>query len=323
MGGNAIKNAIRLNAKDYFKLSKEMTTRISNIFPDSRIRLLPAYKNKDSFGDMDLLVESNGLPEYWMDLVINEFKVNEFTDNGPTFSFGVNQFQIDLVFVPTHYYDNALSYYSWNDTGNFIGRIAKGMGFTFGHEGLSYKYYNDNHDLIKTIKISTDFDKSIDFLGFDVERHKKGFDNPLDIYQYIASSSFFRFESFLFENINHISRVRARKRPMYKGLLDYINTKDFPLVPRNKEFHLQRAFDLFENFERDCQESKYNADLQAAVKLKFNGDIVSELTGYKKHDLSALMKNIKNSFDTSLEFQLIIKNSNKDQINELITRFTR
>lgn len=65
MGGNAIKNCSvrRYRAAEYFPLEEKVLAQLRSDFPGRKIDALKAYKNKTDFGDMDILLESDGLLE--------------------------------------------------------------------------------------------------------------------------------------------------------------------------------------------------------------------------------------------------------------------
>lgn len=319
MGGNALKTikTVRLQKKEYFELEKQVTDNLSLIFPGHRVNTVPAYRNKESFGDMDILLESTNLPSDWVERIENTFNPQQLVKNGPVTSFDVQQFQIDVILSPTHFYDFSLSYYSWNDLGNLIGRLAKGMGYTFGHEGFSYKLYNGDQ-LIDTIKLSTDFNETLLFLGLDPERHRQGFNTVEDIFNYMISSTYFRSESFLLESLNHVARVRTKKRPMYAAFLDFLDNNHQPESERNKPLHLNRGFEAFSSFQDKYNEAEQKGIDRSIIKDKFNGELVSELTGLTQKDLGEFMKQIRSSFESKEEFERFIINGDQKDINDYI-----
>lgn len=315
MGGNALKTTTgRLAKEDYYPLEKTVIAKLSVAFPDRRINAIPTYRSKESFGDMDIVIESDRLPVDWLETVRATFSPLEMVKNGPVLSFDVQQFQIDLILTPSHYYSFALAYYSWGDLGNLTGRLAKGMGYTFGHEGLSYKRY-EGDQLIGSIKLSTDFPESLAFLGFDPVRHSQGFDDSEAIFKFMVSSTYFRPESFMVDNLNHIARVRLKKRPLYGEFLTFLEDTKPPTQERNEAAHLQRGFDAFPAFQPAYIAAEQDRVRQKSIKEKFNGEIVSQLTGLSQRELGDFMRDIRNGFSTKAEFERFIVESDQAQLN--------
>ena len=65
MGGNALKNTEtrRYERDEYFALVETVLARLRSLpsFRERRMAAIPAYGTKESFGDMDVLVASDGL----------------------------------------------------------------------------------------------------------------------------------------------------------------------------------------------------------------------------------------------------------------------
>jgi len=321
MGGKALKtiNTVRLSSSDYFELERDVLDRLSCVFPGNRVDTVPAYRSKESFGDLDVLLEDVSLPDDWIESVRLVFSPSEMVmqENGSVLSFDVNRFQVDLVLTPKQYYEFALSYYSWNDLGNLIGRLAKGMGYTFGHEGLSYKLYSDGI-FIDTISLPATFDQALVFLGLDPVRHKQGFDTPDDIFKYLISSIYFRDQSFLSEDLNHVARVRIKKRPMYAAFLAFLEKNPCQALERNNDLHLKRGFNVFHGFQEQCIKAERIHKEHVIIKGRFNGKIVSELTGLNRLELSDFMLKVKEGFASKLEFDKFILDNDQDDINKHI-----
>lgn len=65
-------------------------------------------------------------------------------------------------------------YLSYNDLGNFIGRIAHGLGLKYGQEGLWYEHMFKNMN-VGAVMISQNYPKIYEFLGLDFKRWEEGF----------------------------------------------------------------------------------------------------------------------------------------------------
>ncbi len=64
MGGNAFKTVTRRYERgEYFNLQQRVLNEFSVLFPKTEIATIPTYYQKDSFGDMDFVMETDS-PHY-------------------------------------------------------------------------------------------------------------------------------------------------------------------------------------------------------------------------------------------------------------------
>lgn len=328
MGGHALNqiNTVRLDKDRYEHLKMSVHLRLTSLFNGVRIACIDAYRNKPDFGDLDILIESDKLPNDWVSQVNNEFNPKQHVKNGPVFSFDVESFQVDLVLIPSHRFDFAYQYYAWNDCGNLIGRVAKGCGFKFGHEGFFY-VFRDQNSYQDTLLVSINFKDTLEFLGYDHAKHQAGFDDLHDMFDYVISTPYFRNESFLLENQNHISRVRIKKRPSYTKFLEYIQSLNLPsFMPNEKTglraLFLEKAFTDFPEFAISYKDAQRRYEEQTLLKEKFNGELVRELTGLEGKLLGDFMTKIKTEFNSKQEWNDFLINNKGDEIkNFILSRF--
>lgn len=99
---------------------------------------------------------------------------------------------------------------------------------------------------------------------------------------------------------NARDRARDKKRPSYRTFLEYIKTlpdRDyFPRTPGNKLQFLPMIFEAFPQAEAEYKALyayKENMDL---FKEKFNGDIVSNITGFTGKELGEFMVMFKSKY---------------------------
>lgn len=300
MGGNALSvYTRRYSADEYYELEKEVLGILRRHFPDRRVETLPAYRQKESFGDMDVLFESDNLRTNLREFISDKFGSKEIKKNGSCYSFEYKEFQIDLINMPAHNFQTALNYYSWNDLGNFLGRIAYRMGFKYGHEGLVLVFREGNYKFAEEV-VSKDTAKILEFMGYDPEVFAAGFDTLEEIYRFVASTPYFNKEIFSYENRNHIARVRDRKRANYRGFMEWIQQQEklpaynWPkmsehggrvLLPEFKE----RAFKFFPDFKAVYDQIMEDFEIWKTAKTIFNGGMVSDLTGLTGKELGGFM----------------------------------
>lgn len=303
MGGNAIQNVRRYEAVEYFPLVDDVLGKLRSLFPGHRVEVLKAFRQKESFGDMDVLLESFGFEGInWRSLLVEHFQTRQVNSNGGVHSFEYKDFQIDLNLILPHNFDTSMSYFAWNDLGNFMGRVAHKFGFKYGHEGLIY-VFRDNTYEFGQIVVSRDPGRICEFLGYDPQRFLHGFDTLEEIFLFASSTPFFNKAIYDYDNRNHTARVRDRKRKNYHGFLEWMQDKDLPAYPWEtmdergvrvaKTEHMERAYQFFPQFKLDYETMLTDFNLWVKAKELFNGQVVASVTGLIGLELGNVMKHLK------------------------------
>lgn len=311
MGGNALKHVgvERKLKADYDVVMTDVMTKLAELFPASRCGVPLSYSDKESFGDGDVLLESNWLPADWKEKIKEVFQPTDTVSNGGVFSFDYQKMQIDIITSPKEDFAINLTYLSYNDLGNLMGRVAHKMGFKYGHDGLT-KVMRDGSEKVGEVPLSKNAKEIFHFLGYDYNRFCMGFQKLEHIFEFAASSPYFSRTIYQLENRNNVSRVRDAKRPTYTAFLKWLEEKSWldkyhwsPYVGDNvsterdaeRTYWNETAFKFFPHFktEYDYRWSQHLLNLRA--KLKWNGEIVSNLTGLKGKELGAFMKFCKDN----------------------------
>jgi len=327
MGGNALKETFtrRYDREEYFDLCQEVCEKLRTK-TDNKISVLQAYNTKPSFGDMDVLIESENIN--YKELIINLFQPNQIKKNGNVYSFDVKELQIDLIVTPTDQFYTSLNYFAWNDLGNLMGRIFKKMGFKYGHKGLFY-IVRDGDYILKEIPVSLDSEQIFNFADYDYSRFCEGFDTLREMFEYVTTSKYFNKDIFLLHNRNHRSRVRDAKRPSYNAFLKFCedtnNTTSFAWKSKltmgkfyeEKEttIFLEKAFNYFEGFKEKHEEAVIELKRNTHFKNKFSGEIVMYLTGLHRKELGQFMQNIRLNNKDLKDF---IIESNTQEVTDFI-----
>lgn len=316
MGGNALsKESTRIPAKDFDILATKLVGQLQTLYPGHKINVIQSYVNKPDHGDMDILIES--CDQYNALRLGQMLGASEVVTNGDCTSIGIDHngslFQVDLIKATPKDYDFSLQYFAMNDLGNLLGRVAHKARFRLGHKGLYYSIYEMRPDgersteVVDKILVTQDWNTALEFLGFDAGKFqqglKGGFKELTDIYEYVTSGLYFNSDIFLLENRNAAARVRDAKRKTYMGFLDWIAqpgnvTRQFDWSNKQGERTriLEAAFMVFPEFHQEYKTSLENHLLKNRAKDKFNGDIVSNITGLVQKELGLLMKSIREEF---------------------------
>lgn len=313
MGGNALScTSVRLARRDYERVASGCVSKLRALYPGRRIEALGSYRSKADFGDCDILVE--GGEPYDPHVAAAALDAVEVVRNGPVTSIGVivrpevpekdgNVFQVDLIRMESEAFDFAMGYFGHGDTGNLLGRLYHACGLALRHDGLFY-YVRDgvNGDYkFREIALTRKFEEALPFMGYDPTVFAKGFDTQEDVYRYVASSAYFNPAIFLLENRNAKSRVRDRKRAMYMQFLKFCEAHPGLTAfqyPTDKSAWLPRIAEYFPGFQAQYDQALVDLAQLRAVKAKFNGNWVAQLTGLQGKELGALMKRFKESFES-------------------------
>ncbi len=316
MGGNALKNAKtrRYDRNEFDAISVNLLNKLRIDFKRADMPLF--YKNKPSFGDADILVSMEGITFNMREYIDNTFTPTEIFHNGNCWSFDYKELQVDLITVAPEHFDSNYNYLSYNDLGNYIGKIAHGFGFKYGQEGLIYDHYFKGSNIGRVL-VSKDYDKIYEFLGLDYNRWREGFNELEDIFKFISESKFFNWEYVQLENNNRINRERDAKRKSYMAFLAYIdaNCKDdthrYQYTP-DKSVYVESADNFFPEagLELEIRRLEYEHTKSLFIKAKFNGGEVMRRFGLKNKELGDALTGFKKTMDNlvageSYEFYII------------------
>ncbi len=317
------------------------------------IGVAPTIKQKETHGDLDILIgvdegDSFSARTYrdlrWvMESEFGSFKKLTTYEyfaklsghdpyvNSNVISFPYMGFQIDVTFYPKTDFYSALNYNSWGDCSNLLGRVFHKMGLHFGHTGLSFWIrqgmfdnnitWSDNDHIYEKVVLTKNMADICKIGGFDYNRWKAGFDTNEEVYQFVAESKYFKKELFAFENLNHINRVRNKKRPMYAAFVEWLETTNpgesgkkefldkstYALIFQNKFPHLREAISkyYFEYNVTKCLKSKLNGRIIMNVLGIDDGKTVGQIMSTIKKDLTTMELIEK----TESEIKEIIKNA--------------
>jgi len=211
MGGNALKQpSVRLTKKSYALLAANCVAKLRLLYPNARVQDIASYRLKTDFGDLDVVLDA---ADYDPLEAAKALDAVEIVRSGTVTSMGIkvrpeialldgNVFQADLIKLDSEKFEFGLGYFSYNDLGSLIGRIARKMGLKFGHDGL-WLPVRDGDYLCGQVLLTQDFERAVTFLGFDYARWKDGFDNLEDIFRYVSTGKRFSRNLYLLEHANH------------------------------------------------------------------------------------------------------------------------
>lgn len=329
MGGRALLQAgietKRIDRDSFDNLYKELEPKLKTIF--EKVKLIPFYKTKKDFGDMDILVSEftggNDIRKKLQEL----FNPTVIIHNGNVWSFDRDNFQIDIIKTKPKFWDTTVNYYSYNDLGNLMGRIARKLGFRYGHYGLKGVYKSKYGFSDYEFFISDNIPLIFEFLGFDYDEFVAGFNTLEEIFEYVITSEYFDPKVFAYENLDHTNRVRNKKRDSYQKFIEYIGKLTFDLSfasLKDEQYHFERARIMFGNdLANQIETFKVYDEQLNEIRQKFNGNIVMELTGLEGKELGEFIRLFKNNIPNNFNnFNEYVLTSSIEQIRKDIKIFS-
>lgn len=310
MGGLAIKNAFtrRFDKDEFDALVPEVVAKAKTLFSD--VHITEAYYTKSTFGDMDVLC----LVDKPIDIDVKQwiydtFDSKEVVKNSSVYSFEYKELQIDFILTPLSNWETSKVYFSFNDLHNFIGKTAKKFNLKWGFRGLEYDYKIGGKKL-GTISVTKDYEKALDFLGFDVDRYNKGFDTLEDIFKFVIDSKYFNPWLYDLHQYNKINRDRDKKRKTYQSFIEYLepykeenNIEDYHYFYKDKKVYLGLVDHYFPGFLKQYRELEKKEERKRAVHAKFNGNILIDEFGITGKQLGDSISNFKASFEDLNTFE--------------------
>lgn len=295
MGGYALAGAVRrFDALEFIVLRGEVLSRLRAAMPRVRIKPIPSYYGKPSHGDLDLLLCLETAPQDWRERACEALSCRAQLRNGPVYSVEHRQLQVDLISVCAEHFEFSLSYFSWNDLGNLIGRIAHRAGLKLGHDGLWVNLRDGTH-LYASACVTRDFGRAIGFLGYNAQRFYQGFDTLEDIFRYVTSTRHFDPGAFPLEMRSHRARIRDAKRPTYRAFLHWVERNAPPAtlrILRTREVWLAAACKAFPGLRLSLDRLRDEHARKKEAHARFNGNLVREWTGLEGRALGAFMRDL-------------------------------
>lgn len=308
MGGNALApfGARRFSAEEYKKLLREVLLRLNKFEPVG----IPYYKNKLSFGDMDLITRRLQEHEYEEIRILLDSTI--FIRNNEVMSVLFREMQIDIIPMKEEDVSTSILYYSYNDLGNLMGKVFHRFGVKYGHRGLTLPVKDGDYGLGEVV-LSKDPERIFKFGGFDYKRYLCGFENLEDIFTFVIGSKYFNADIYEYEALNSVNRRRDRKRQTYHAFLERLKERGVEDQHGNKfttaeyystvnlgykffsdkSFYLPKIFHEFPEAKAEYDQLIEARKQRQAIKEKFNGHLVSEITGLEGKELGSFMAFLK------------------------------
>lgn len=332
MGGNAFKEreTSRLNQADYERLSAKFldaaNQTLASFGSTSKAGIVPSWREKTEHGDIDMVLPEDSLGgkyNHFIKRLAAELGVEglHHKQNGNmlncAYMDGDKCIQVDLIFVKDAAFDFALSYLSWNDVSTILLRVASKMGVAVGINGLSLTAKKGAHKVGRVI-LTRSYEEMCGYLGLNYQRWKMGFNNLEEIYEFFAEWQGFSAKVFCLEKMNNVDRKSVQKRVGYMQFLEWIDTH--PEKEKRYDWHkryqtqFEQIWQAFPAAKAEFEAIFIEIDKKKECNEKFNGNVVSELTGLKFKELGDFMTNFKRRFKSQEDFMAYVLDTDLEQI---------
>ena len=291
LGGSALgRQAPRLPKEVYKQVVAELKTKLVPNFYMT-VEAPRAFASKTSFGDVDLLAS---VPQKAFNPMA-DLDSSESKQNGNIMHVDYQGYQVDLIEIDESMLQLARFCYNYGDTGMIMGMFIRNLGLHFGLGGLTCCVFGTYK-----VNLSQDLRAILQFLDLAYDSWEQGFETQEGMFQYLASSKYFRPYFFSADNAevhefdgqqrqkgngiteaptvwNHYRR-RLAGRPMFQNWMKFVETLPETADRVDPEEVRVAALEYFGETAA-VQKAKEELDLRRRVKLKFNSKLTMEWTG--------------------------------------------
>jgi hypothetical protein len=298
MGGKALKqcNIQRMSLEQFAEVRDIVVTRLEKDFPAYRIEVFKAYRAKSDFGNLSIVMERGDEPDDMSAYLAQTFRPLQIVSNGDMYSFEVKGHQVDVLLASKEQFGMVAAYYAYNGLGWLLGELAHALGMKLSTEGLTYTVQKGTWKLAD-IALATTWPEVLSVLGYDFQRWEQGFGSLEDIFEFVASSAY--YSSDIFDDPYGYKDVPAGTRLTTRlSMAKWVDENPVKVPPFNSSPAEWQAllFDKFPVLPAKLAELERAHQDRLVAREKFNGQLVSGLTGRTQRDLGQCLARIEESF---------------------------
>ncbi len=336
MGGNAIPDARRITTAELLEIVAKLTPILEKLY---QFCYVPKFMgNKETHGDVDFMV-TLPIHDNHRERLKQELQSKHFVVNGTTGSYEYDGVQIDISLHAPEDFVTTCWYKNYGDVSMLIGVMTHHVGLSYGMDGLRLKLGFENGKVVSghganvkyynEIRLSKHPKAIFQFLGLSYEKYSQGFQNQMEIVDFLTKSPYFHAPHFYpYESEDENSAVNERachryreKRPSYQEVRRLIKERqDLPVhkIPSKDEM-IEIAVKHFK-CEKKVEDFVNLATIHCKVKQRFNGEIVGEASGLTHKALGNLMQHLRRAF-TQLEIACMTDEEWKDKLGKAIEAY--
>jgi hypothetical protein len=296
MGGKALKqcNIQRMTQERYAEVRDFVTSQLEADFPGYRLEVYKAYRAKQDFGNLSLLMEAGSATPKIVSYLTRTFKPLELVSHGDMHSFEVKGHQVDLMLVPSDQFQMVADYNAYNGLGWLLGELAHAMGMKLSPDGLTYSVQKGTWKLAD-ISLAKTWPDCLAALGYNPQHWEQGFDSLESIFEFVASSPYYSSDIFADHGFKDVPEgVRLTTRQEMAKWVDENPVKVRPFKAGKDDWQAF-VFEKFPVVPQKVQEAEQQHQDHLAAREKFNGNLVTELTGRTQRALGQFLTRFQES----------------------------
>lgn len=323
MGGKLF-NLPRMPRAEYLRLESEIRSYLDKKL-SGEYRIPRAYGDKSDFGDMDIIVSS--FPE-WGNVrqeIIADLGITQHRSAGHVYSTVYKGLQTDFFTKPEKYLESTYNFMSFNDLGNFIGRMCRKFNLKYGEEGLSYVYRRpSNENYKRDWELTQSFRKICAFLGLEYDVWEEGFDSLEHLYRWTIESPYFSVAPYLDEMKGNM-KGRAQERTTVTKFVDWLDKNKIDKRPEfaERSSYLPMILEYFPeaNLQEQLGQEYGKEQRDIEIARKFSGKLVMKLLPHLEgKELGMFIMNFKTSFE---DFEEFVLSSSESEVEKRVLEFAR
>lgn len=322
MGGKLF-DLPRMPRAEYLEREAEVRLYLDGVIPGD-YRIPRYYGDKADFGDMDVLVASRPDWDRLREKFAADLGVTGIKSIGHVYSTAYRGLQTDFFSVPAAYLDTQYDFMSFNDAGNFIGRMCRRFELKWGERGLAYVYRRAGGNYVADLELTREFAPVCAFLGLDHAQWQAGFGALESVFDWVIASPCFSVAPYL-DARGDLSR-RMQVRPSVQRFVAYLRERGIDRRPQFEErgAYLPQVIAAFPGADLAARiEREREAEARAvAVAARFNGKRVMQLLpGLVGEPLGEFIRSFRASFD---DFPGWVLATPQDAIDrEIVARYAK
>jgi hypothetical protein len=320
MGGKLF-NLPRMPRAEYLDVEADVRRYLDGVL-HGRYRIPRYYGDKPDFGDMDVIIAARADWEELRARLVLDLGITQTKSAGNAFSTVYRGLQTDFFLVPERYLESTYTFMSFNDLGNFIGRICRRFDLKYGERGLGYVYRRAHGNYVAELDVTQDFARICAFLGLDHAAFVEGFGSLTEVFDWVIASPYFSVAPYLDETDSNLRR-RGKERTTVARFIAYLRDRgvDKRVAFEDRKSYLPLVTAAFPEADLAAQIERERAaeERQANIDAKFSGKRVMRLVpGLEGKALGELIQRFKASFD---DFEGWLLATPEDEIDRRIRAF--
>jgi hypothetical protein len=282
VGGNLWKLG-RVPRDRYVAIEAEVRAYLERKVGAEQFRIPRWYASKTDFGDMDVVLCTEGLPRPWPELraeIAADLAIDRQRAVGPLWSTVFRGLQVDYFLRGRETFLSTWAFLCWNDVGNLLGKMYHRLGVKYGEDGLFWVHRGVRENVKREILLTRDSRRAFALLELPFEPWEAGFADLPSLFRWVIASPYFSVEPYVARSASTEKRIADRKtvREFVAFLERERVTKAFA-YEKDRTRYVPLVSGAFPEVElpRRLEEARAEEARAIAIDSKLNGHVVMEL----------------------------------------------